>query len=60
MTVVPVSVERVAVQELERGREEWRTPGGFHYPGVPSSRQANVHPKRLPEARITDLAEVCV
>ena len=42
----------------EPWRREWLTEEGFVYPGIPSARQCNEHSKKLPPARLQELAQV--
>jgi len=58
MTVVPVNVEALRKQEAAESRARWKTEDGFVYPGVETTLEANMHPKRPHPARVEELQEV--
>lgn len=40
-------------------KEQWKTSDGFVYPGMKTTKEANQHPQRLDDARLSELAKVC-
>nr|KAG5711366.1 hypothetical protein BaRGS_006063 [Batillaria attramentaria] len=56
-TIVPVNVEALAKDEQKRSRVLWCNEKGWVFPGVPSTMQSNVHPKKPDVARIDELQE---
>ncbi|XP_078399164.1 uncharacterized protein cfap92 [Cetorhinus maximus] len=57
-TVAPVDVDNEKKRAKERSKTAWLTFDGFRYPGFKSSLEANEHPKKPDEARISDLKKV--
>ena len=59
MTVVPVNVEALKKQAKMESEARWNTEDGWIYPGMKTTLEANVHPKRPHVSRSDELLEVC-
>lgn len=55
-TVVPVSREKVAKENEEKSRDEWKTSNGFIFPGFKSALESNAQPIPIDLARKDELS----
>ena len=60
MTVVPVNVEALKKQEKLESEAQWKTEEGWIYPGMKTTLEANVHPKKPHVAKLDELQEVII
>ena len=58
MTVVPVNVEALKKQEKLDSQAAWKTEEGWIYPGMKTTLEDNVHPKKPHPAAVDELNEV--
>ena len=58
MTVVPVNVEALKKQDKLESEAHWKTEEGWIYPGMQTTLEANVHPKKPHVATMDELKEV--
>ena len=59
MTFVPVNLKALKISEEKASRDAWKTSDGWIYPGRKTMLESNLHPRRLDEARVEDLQQVC-
>lgn len=58
MTVVPVNIEALKKQEKLDSKACWKTEEGWIYPGIKTTEEDNVHPKKPHVAKVDELKEV--
>jgi len=56
-TVQPINTVQQAKMVATAAKEQWKTSDGFVYPGMKTTKEANKHPQRLDEARLSELAK---
>lgn len=58
-TFVPVNVDELEREQRAESKSRWKTLDGWTYPGVKTSMQSNEHPRKLDEASLERINEVC-